>query len=261
MPGRPGRAARLAWILVATWAATPASAVTPLYVVPTEDRRQQAVAEDRALPLEFETVDRGRLLDVLGPAAAASGPQTLRLNLPHRTERRFAEDRPGRWLEATFLIDHDQPSVLALRDEFRAARPNDLEVGPAELLAFVDARVDAVYGQGWEPASLTARSLRGDCTEHAVLTAALARSLGIPARVVVGMAIVRPGERYAALGHAWAELRDGDHWIIADAALGPLAERTRYVALGLLEDEGPGFLLPLVGTLTAWVSRVVVLDD
>lgn len=261
MPG-PGPWCKLAWALSLTCATASAWAeLTPLYVVPTEDRRQQPVAEDHSLHLEFEAVDRERLLAVLGAAAVASGPTTVRLELPHRTERPYAEDRPGRWLEATFLIDHDQPHVIALRDDFRATRSPGREISVPELPAFIDSRVEPVQGQGWEPASLTARSLRGDCTEHAVLTAALARSLGIPARVVVGLVILRPGERYAAVGHAWAELRDGDLWTIADAALGPLAERARYVALGLLEDEGPGFLLPLVGTLSAWASRVVVLDD
>lgn len=242
--------------------ATPAVAeLAPLYVVPTESRREQAVAQERPLRLELEAVDRERLLTVLGPAAVVSGPATVRLDLPHRAARRYDEDRPGQWLEATFLVDHDQPAVVALRDELRASRPTARDIGVAELVEYVGTRVEAVRGQGWEPASLTARSLRGDCTEHAVLTVALARSMGIPARVVVGMVIVPPGTQYAALGHAWAEVRDGDHWTIADAALGPLAGQARYVALGLLEDESTGFLLSLVGTLTAWVSRVVVLDD
>jgi hypothetical protein len=261
MPG-PGQWCRFAWALGLTCAAASAWAeLTPLYVVPTDDRLQHAVAANHSLHLEFEAVDRERLLAVLGTAAVASSPTTVRLRLPYRAERPYAEDRPGRWLEPTFLVDHDQPVLISLRDDFRAARPIGREISVPELAAFVDARVEPVPGHGWEPASLTARSLRGDCTEHAVLTAALARSLGIPARVVVGMVIVRPGERYAAVGHAWAELREGDHWKIADAALGPLADSARYVALGLLEDEGPGFLLPLVGTLSAWVSRVVVLDD
>ena len=259
---RVPRRGRLAWALALACVATPAIAeLAPLYVVPTESRRQHALAREQSLRLEFEAVDRERLLAALGPAAIPSGPTTVRLDLPHRPERPYSEDRPGRWLEATFLVDHDQPEVVALRDALRASRSTGRDIGVAALVDYVGARVEAVHGQGWEPASLTARSLRGDCTEHAVLTAALSRSVGVPARVVVGMVIVPTGTQYAALGHAWAELRDGDRWTIADAALGPLSARARYVTLGLLEDESTGFLLPLVGTLTAWVSRVVVLDD
>jgi hypothetical protein len=69
--------------------------------------------------------------------------------------------------------------------------------------------------------------------------------------LVVGMVIVRPADRYATYGHAWAELREGDRWVVADAALGSAAAQARYVPLGLLEDEGPGFLLQVLDTLTA----------
>jgi transglutaminase-like putative cysteine protease len=258
---RVPRRRRLAWVLALACVASPALAeLAPLYVVPTESRRRDAATDEQVLRLEFEAVDRERLLAVLGPAAIPSGPTTVRLDLPHRTEKRYDEDRPGQWLDATFLVDHDQPAVVALRDELRASRPGGRDIDVGALVDYVGARIEAVHGQGWEPASVTARSLRGDCTEHAVLTVALARSVGIPARVVVGMVIVPTGTQYAALGHAWAELRDGDHWTVADAALGPLSERARYVTLGLLEDESTGFLLPLFGTLTAWVSRVVVLE-
>jgi transglutaminase-like putative cysteine protease len=234
---------------------------TPLYVVPTEDRLQVAVPIEQALRVEFEAVDRERLLRVLGPGAVAAGASSVRFVVEEAPGRSYAPD--DRWLAASFIVDHDQPTIDALRTEFLASAASPATVRPSDLVAFVDRKVDAVQGQGWEPASQTARTLRGDCTEHAVLTAALARSLGVPARVVVGMVIVRPGTEYVTVGHAWAELRDQDRWTIADAALGPAAGHARYVPLGLLEDEGPGFLLQLLDTLNAWVSRVVVLgpDD
>jgi transglutaminase-like putative cysteine protease len=242
-----------------------ATGLTPLYVVPTEDRLQVAVPDDRPLLVEFDAVNRERLLEALGSSAVPSGRTSVRLGLegPPATARTDVDDPSGRWLAASFIVDHDQPTIDALRTEFLASAASPATVRPSDLVAFVDRKVDAVQGQGWEPASQTARTLRGDCTEHAVLTAALARSLGVPARVVVGMVIVRPGTEYVTVGHAWAELRDQDRWTIADAALGPAAEHARYVPLGLLEDESPGFLLQLLDTLNAWVSRVVVLgpDD
>jgi transglutaminase-like putative cysteine protease len=249
---------------LATVGVTPSAAatgLTPLYVVPTEDRLQVAMPDDRPLLVEFDAVNRERLLAALGSTAVPSGRTSVRLALEGlpATARKDVEDPSGRWLAASFIVDHDQPTVDGLRAEFLAAAASSATVRSAELVAFVDRKVDAVPGQGWEPASQTARTLRGDCTEHAVLTVALARSLGIPARVVVGMVIVRPGTQYVAMGHAWAELRDDDRWTVADAALGPMAAQARYVPLGLLEDEGPGFLLQLLDTLNAWVSRVVVL--
>ena len=58
----------------------------------------------------------------------------------------------------------------------------------------------------------------GDCTEHAVLLAALARSRGIPARVAIGL-VYQPATQSFAY-HMWNELWVGDHWFPLDSTLG-----------------------------------------
>ena len=61
-------------------------------------------------------------------------------------------------------------------------------------------------------------SLReGDCTEHAVFLAALARARGIPARVAIGLVYVG---RLQAFGyHMWTEVYVDKRWIPVDATL------------------------------------------
>lgn len=61
-----------------------------------------------------------------------------------------------------------------------------------------------------------ARNLRGDCTEHAVLLAALLRVKGIPSRVVSGLVPVARG--YGFQGHTWVEACLGDSWESFDSA-------------------------------------------
>ena len=58
----------------------------------------------------------------------------------------------------------------------------------------------------------------GDCTEHAVLLAALARARGIPARVAIGLVYQAPTQSFAY--HMWNELWIGDRWLPLDATLG-----------------------------------------
>ncbi len=53
---------------------------------------------------------------------------------------------------------------------------------------------------------------RGDCTEHAVLLAALCRIAGVPSRVVAGMTY----HQEAFIGHMWTEVHVGK-WIPLDA--------------------------------------------
>ena len=63
-----------------------------------------------------------------------------------------------------------------------------------------------------------ARSLQGDCTEHAVLLAAMLRARHIPSRIAVGLVYIEP---LAAFGtHMWTEVLLGDRWVPLDATLG-----------------------------------------
>lgn len=67
-------------------------------------------------------------------------------------------------------------------------------------------------------AAEVAKSLEGDCTEHACLLAAMARVKKIPSRVVVGLVYATSLE--AMGGHMWTEVYIGDSWIPLDATLG-----------------------------------------
>jgi hypothetical protein len=235
-----------------------AAGLTPLYVIPTDDRSARTVSAPDALTLALQTTDAEGVVRRLGAGAERVDASTVRYAAVRSPLRPFVADQATRWLAATFVIDHDERPILTLRDEFRKFSPSSPSA--STLAEFVGSRVQDVAGEPWEPASITAQKLRGDCTEHAVLAAALARALGMPARVVTGIVVTRaPGEPFAAFGHAWAEVREGDHWRVADAALGPSGLPVYYVPLGLLEDEGPGFMLQLMQDPHVSVSRVVVL--
>jgi hypothetical protein len=101
---------------------------------------------------------------------------------------------------------------------------------------------------------------RGDCTEHAVLLAALARAFGRPARVAVGLLLAQVEDRPAAFGHAWTEVREGGAWRTADATLAGDDAVRAYLRVGLLREEGPGFGLALASLLQSLpVERIEVL--
>lgn len=80
-------------------------------------------------------------------------------------------------------------------------------------------------GSGFATASEVARSRSGDCTEHAVLAAALLRASGVPARVASGLVYADQfsGEREVFAYHMWAQAfveQDGKGtWIDVDATL------------------------------------------
>ena len=74
---------------------------------------------------------------------------------------------------------------------------------------------------GYASALEVAKNPEGDCTEHAVLLAALGRALGTPTRVVDGLAYVDhyAGKDRVFVPHAWVQAWVDGHWRSFDAAL------------------------------------------
>ena len=68
------------------------------------------------------------------------------------------------------------------------------------------------------PATTIARTLEGDCTEHAVLLCSLLRSQAIPARVVVGFIYFADGPAFAP--HMWVEAFVDGLWMPLDSTRG-----------------------------------------
>jgi transglutaminase-like putative cysteine protease len=151
-----------------------------------------------------------------------------------------AHDRvERRHREPSFVIDYDEPAVHIVRAEANAETPT--HPPSVEWLArFVDRFIDKKDMQReFDVASRVASHREGDCTEHAVLLTALARSFGYAARVVVGDVVLPVDGRYAGVGHAWVEYHRDGIWLPADAAIPPEAH-PRYLPISVLEEEGPG---------------------
>ena len=81
-------------------------------------------------------------------------------------------------------------------------------------------------------------SRQGDCTEHALLLATLARAARIPARVVFGLAYTNErflGRKYVFVPHAWVQAWTGERWESYDSGLGEFS--AGYIALGLSNGD------------------------
>jgi hypothetical protein len=71
------------------------------------------------------------------------------------------------------------------------------------------------------PASRIAADLKGDCRQHAMLTAAMCRAAGIPSKTAIGLVYVRDGNGNPIFGfHMWTEVWARGKWLGVDATLG-----------------------------------------
>lgn len=149
-----------------------------------------------------------------------------------------------RWTRETDAIDHAHPAVrelLATRPRREGESERERVESLRRLVARHLARKDLATAFG--SASEAARERSGDCTEHAVLLAALLRADRIPSRVVSGLVYV-PSMAGSGPGwgwHLWTQAlvpaegaaRDGS----ADAAGG-----FEWLDLdATLAVDGPGF--------------------
>ena len=105
---------------------------------------------------------------------------------------------------------------------------------------------------GFGSAEETVKSREGDCTEHAVLCAALGRAVGMPTRCVVGFGYLPPGDAEPTVAtavdhdtglfafHMWAEAMIGpDEWVPMDAALDGFDVGHIAITKSALEEVNP----------------------
>jgi hypothetical protein len=164
-----------------------------------------------------------------------------------------------RYRMASFVIDFDElavGTVVAQVPHAEAAAPS-MEAITRFVRGYI---VKKDMQRGLDIASRVAQTREGDCTEHAVLLAALARAFGLAARVVLGIALLEWHGRSEAFGHAWVEYEVAGDWKLADAALPPELA-VRYVPMYVVEEEGPAFERYLLDALHRMSSvKAIILE-
>lgn len=121
-------------------------------------------------------------------------------------------------LKPNNLIQSDDKTVIALANSVAQDEQDPGKIALA-LEGLVHRTITAKnFTQAFATAAEVAQSKEGDCTEHAVLLAALLKARGIPARGAMGLVYYPSGGGYAY--HMWTEAWIKDRWIPLDATLG-----------------------------------------
>ncbi len=134
---------------------------------------------------------------------------------------------PGEaYFEANLILDSEDEVVSGLLAQAIPPQSKTAAQQADALRVFVTNYIeDKNLNVGFATASEVARNPQGDCTEHAVLLAALGRSAGIPTRVAAGLVYLpswldAEGElRRNVMGyHMWTQVYLGGKWVDFDAA-------------------------------------------
>ncbi len=153
----------------------------------------------------------GGILEIRRESLAAPAP------VEHATELEAAYSEPSAFIES------EAPEIVAQAREI-IGDETDPERKARRLVAWVERTMTQEPSVTIPSARAVLASKRGDCNEHAVLLAALARAAGIPTRVVAGAVYADDGFYY----HAWNELWLG-RWVSADAIFGQMPADATHV--------------------------------
>lgn len=127
------------------------------------------------------------------------------------------------YLEPTPLIQSDHPEIQAKAREI-VSQGDSAVVRAHQLNEWINKTIQKKPVISLPNALETLRNRVGDCNEHAVLYAALARAAGIPAQVEAGL-VYQKGRFYY---HAWNVLYLGT-WITADSLMGQLPADVTHI--------------------------------
>jgi hypothetical protein len=156
------------------------------------------------------------------------------------------------YLQASAYLEVNAPEIQALAKQAVGNEKNPVRA--AHLIErFVRSYITKKdLNVGFGSAEETAKSREGDCTEHAVLCAALGRAAGLPTRCVVGFGYIPPGDEEPTIAeavdastgifgfHMWAEAWIGpDEWVPMDAALDGFDVGHIAITKSALEEVNP----------------------
>ncbi len=198
-------------------------------------------------PLQFETGG-------LWTRTTNSEPSSPERGAPHPAQP-AGQETPELWLAADAFVQSDHPRM----QEQSRAIVDGLSDPKARALAIHDWVFEEIAKEpalGIPSALEILEHRRGDCNEHTVLYAALARAAGLPTRIAIGVVWSEDlgGFYYHAWPEVWFEDRGGWSWI--DPTLGqPSADATHIKLLDGGIETWPR-LLPWLGQLELDIEDV-----
>ena len=162
-------------------------------------------------------------------------PPTTAIPLPVKEQAEF--------LKPTVSVQCDDAGIKT-RATQELGKVTDAVEGARKLLSYVFTVMDKEATASFPNAVDVMKTLKGDCNEHSVFYAALARAAGIPTKVVVGLVYLNGAFYY----HAWNEVYLGK-WVPVDATFGEFPASALHFKAAEGELAKQADVLGLVGRI------------
>lgn len=176
------------------------------HLIPTTNTELEIPSNDNQ---SVEKSEDGSIFVTVHPAKAADG-----ISFPYTGTDKATQET----LKPTKILQCDDEKIIALARK-AVGKTKDAAKAARKIEAFVNGYIKPSGSFTFASAVEVANERKGDCTEYAVLTAALCRAAGIPAKLVSGYVYCDyfNGKWHVFVLHEWTEVYIGDKWIGLDA--------------------------------------------
>ncbi len=151
-----------------------------------------------------------------------------------------ADDR--RYRDASPIVDSGDPAIVDAVQRTLVDAPAGDAARAEALRAFVHRHITGKdLASVFASASSVMRDRSGDCTEHAVLLAAMLRAAGIPSRLAAGVVYAREfaGVRGCYAWHMWTQALVDGQWRDLDATLAGRRFHAGHILFATGAQDGP----------------------
>lgn len=222
------------------------------YSLVRPDRRIDAPRTVSALQVSLLGVDLTPPSDAIQRCSASNGGSICEIRQPRQEPEIRTRVPPeavrNRYLRPSVTVPSSVLSIRRLAESI-VADSSSTEDRIKRILRWMGINIEKAPHDVFSALDVL-QQRKAECQGHAYLYAALARAVGIPTRVVNGLAYSEQFNGF--LYHSWAESLVGSSWQAIDPTFGQeVADATH---LKLIEGEQLADLLPLMD----WVGKVKI---
>lgn len=172
---------------------------------------------------------------------------TISATAPIKLQTRpLLDPNGGKNLKATIAVESDNPEIIKLAQQI-VGKEKDAWKSAQLINEWVNKKLIKDYGASSDSATGVLAQMKGDCTEHSLLSVALLRAVGIPAKRVDGLVYLMNDDKVPALyWHEWVEAYVGE-WTQLDPTFGQNIAHPARLAVG---EESSAEITPLIGSMT-----------
>jgi hypothetical protein len=227
-------------------------------IVPAMGRRQRIVEPRDVKKLRLRLVGANLPKDEVSGSGQSVDGEFIELTDPRDLAASAAPLDLDQYLRAEPFIESDAPEIRAAAERMISG-VTGTHAQAERLTREVHALLEKKPTVSLPSALEVLRTKVGDCNEHTALYVALARSIGIPARINVGVVFVRGAFYY----HAWPEvyIDEGNQrgvWLPVDPTFNQFPADATHLRLARGGLDQQAAILPMIGRVKMFVTEVEV---